>query len=153
MAALEFAFDGHVRNQQSNSTFLNHPFLVELVLWLDNGAPRSSLQSSVVLRECWRLSERAVAYFIAQATSLDASIIEALLHSYLQHIKSRENADVAAALNNILASLLQLCPGGTQVARIICEFLPPDIPVLLYDPLLDALVKAIQKVIMYLFFL
>jgi len=145
MAALEFAFDGHVRKQQSNSTFLEHPFLVELVLWLDNGAPRSSQQSSVVLRECWRLSECAVAYFIAQATSLDASTIEALLHSYLQHIKSRENADVAAALNNILASLLQLCPGGTQVARIICEFLPPDILVLLYDPLLDALVKAIQK--------
>jgi hypothetical protein len=110
----------------------------------------------VVLNECWRLTERAIAYFIAHALLIDTIAITALLTNYISRcattIKhaggSSDTKSANTILNNILVCLHQLSPSSSQVARIICEFVSHDVSISLHDLFLDALVKSIQQVFM-----
>lgn len=155
-AAVEFLFNTNIREtttkNNGQSKFLSHPFLQALVSWKETGTshPTFLSQKTVVQKECWRLSECAIAYLIVNAPLLDTPTISELVQCYIQHynvvLAEGSNNSASKIFNNILVHVHQLSSGGNEVARIICENIEPGISVTLSDPFLNALIKSIQQV-------
>jgi hypothetical protein len=169
-ATLEFIFNREVRaavNARSRAAtcFLGNSFLRSLVAWFEKGDDIERDNKQTVLKECWRLTEKAIAYFISQASRVNTKDLVTLLNSYTSfptppitsaatNLNSPESKK-DEILNNILLHLHELAPSGGLVAKIICALFEDGrtVRVSMRDPFLDALVASMQKVRPFPFYL
>jgi hypothetical protein len=155
---LEFLFNSNVRSEikrkkeagNTPNCFSSHPFLLDLISWKECGA-QIKAPHSLVLQECWRLSEKAVAYLISQTSAVKSAVFVLLLDRYSSAKRGDEKAKI---LDNILQHLHHLSPGNNQVAKIICEFFvfKKSVSLSLKDPFLDSLVLSLHEVCSSFFF-
>lgn len=139
---LEFIFSTSNYNHKE-SGLLAHPFMQGIKHWFEQGT-RTKEFLDAVLRECWRLTEKALAFFIVQATKVDTSVWADVLNKYAEGHNNN--------INGVLLYLKSLNPSKNIVAKVVCAFLKVNntIALELEDSFLNSLVESVLKVLKWI---
>lgn len=133
-----------MKREQEAASFLGNPLLRGLVAWFEWSGSAQIPSEQVVLEECCKLSERALAYFISQCAKIGsvtwARLLRRFISGILGNIKAKETLDTILNHLNTIST-------GNIIASIICDLIEGgDVDLTLHDPFLDSLVAAIHQV-------
>ncbi len=109
-----------------------------MIAWVEGA------DTEIAIEQCWRLSQRALAYLIWQASGTRKNTIN-LVWKYIEYYKAASKNQI---LSNVLRSLHELAQSIDHVTKILCSIFEREsqITVELADPFLSALVQSLKQV-------